>query len=166
MSAGPSRPASHLAESQKLTADAIVNLYEIQLRTEPVIQYLSDAPTRVWRGRTWELFGIKLSGEKRSADDQEARPQLQLINPEGVFSALIRQRLLDRATVIRRRVLRAHYEGNVQIFQQRMWYVSRVADVTAGQSISLELRSMSEGPNARVPFRQFIPPEFPMVRLS
>ena len=34
MSAGLNRPIEHLAESQKLTVDAFVNLFQIQLRTE------------------------------------------------------------------------------------------------------------------------------------
>ncbi|RWM90014.1 MAG: hypothetical protein EOR84_22660 [Mesorhizobium sp.] len=160
------KPQEHMTESQKLTADAFVNLYEIRLRTEPVILRLSDSVTRTWQGQVWEMFGVQLSGEKRSADDEESRPTLQLINPEGVFSTLIRRRLLDRATVIRYRVLRAHYEGDVNIFQRRMWYISRIASVTAGQSIQAELRVMTEGPNSRIPARQFMPPEFPTVRLS
>ncbi|TPL42621.1 MULTISPECIES: hypothetical protein [unclassified Mesorhizobium] len=160
------KPIEHMADSQKLTADGKVNLYEIQLKTEPVILRLSDTVTRTWQGQVWEMFGVQLSGEKRSADDEETRPSLQLINPEGVFSTLVRQRLLDRATVIRYRLLREHYEGDVQIFQRRIWYISRIADVTAGQSITAELRVMTEGPNSRIPARQFIPPEFPMVRLA
>ena len=166
MSAGINRPIEHLEDAQELTADGVVNLFEIRLRTEPVTLRLCDTTSRHWQGHEWEMFGIKLSGEKRSADDEEARPRLQLINPEGVFSSLIRQRLLDRATIIRRRVLLRHIEEDVPIYQQRMWYVSRVADVTVGQTITLELRAMSEGPNVRLPARQFIPPEFPMVRLS
>ncbi|ESY35772.1 hypothetical protein NKK48_01580 [Mesorhizobium sp. C386A] len=160
------KPDEHMTESQKLTADAFVNLYEIQLKTEPVIMLLSDSVSRTWGGRNWEMFGIQLTGEKRSADGEETRPKLQLINPEGVFSTLVRQRLLDRATVIRYRLLRAHFEGDVQIYQRRMWYVSRIADVTAGQSITAELRVMTEGPNSKIPARQFIPPDFPMVRLG
>lgn len=166
MSVEPNKPIEHLTESQKLTADAYVNLYEIQLKTEPVILRLSDSVTRTWQGQNWEMFGVAISGEKRSADGEETRPQLQFINPEGVFSTLVRQRLLDRATIIRYRVLRSHYENDVQIYQRRMWYISRIANVTAGQSITAELRVMTEGPNSRIPARQFIPPEFPMVRLG
>ncbi|WP_353645772.1 hypothetical protein [Mesorhizobium sp. WSM2239] len=154
-----------MADAQKLTADAHIDLFEIQLRTEPVTLRFTDSITRTWQGNLYEMFGIAISGEKRSAEDEESRPTLQVINPEGLFNSLVRQRLLDRATIIRRRVLLAHIEADVPIFQQRMWYVSRIADVTAGQSITMELRSMSEGPNVRLPARQFIPPDFPMVRL-
>lgn len=160
------RPSEHLTESQKLTADALVSLFEIQLRTEPVELFLVNGPSVTWRGQNYEQMGIQLTGEKRSADDEEDRPRLQVINPEGVFNTLVRQRLLDRATIIRRKILLQHLEEDLPIFQQRMWYVSRIADVTAGQSITMELRSMIEGPNSRLPARQFIPPEFPMVRLT
>ncbi|MBN8245139.1 hypothetical protein JF546_19145 [Nitratireductor aquimarinus] len=65
------RPQEHLAESQKLTADAIINLYEIRLRTEPVTIRVCDSTTRFWQGNTYEQFGIQVTGEKRSADDEE-----------------------------------------------------------------------------------------------
>lgn len=166
MSVTPNKPLEHMTDAQQLTADGYVNLYEIQLKTEPVILRLSDSVTRTWQGQEWEMFGVQISGEKRSADGEETRPRMQFINPEGVFSTLVRQRLLDRATVIRYRVLREHYEGDVQIYQRRMWYISRISDVTAGQSITAELRVMTEGPNSRIPARQYIPPDFPMVRLG
>lgn len=159
------KPPSHISDSQKLTGDAYVNLYEIQLRTEPSTLRVCDSVDTTWQGNLYEQFGLALTGEKRSANDEEARPQLQIFNPEGLFNPLIRQRLLDRATIIRRKVLLKHIELDLPIYEQRMWYVSRVADATAGQSVTLELRSMIEGPNARVPARQYIPPEFPMVRL-
>lgn len=159
-------PIEHLTDSQKLTADGVVFLYEIQLRTEPVTLRLSSTVECTWQGQTWEMAGIQISGEKRSADGEEARPKLQIYNPEGVFSTLIRQKLLDRATVIRYRILKTHLDGNVAIYQRRMWYVSRIADVTSGQTITAELRSMTEGPNNMIPARMFIPPDFPMVRLA
>ena len=160
-----SAPLEHKVDSQKLTADAHIHLYEIQLRTEPVTLRFSDTTTNTWQGNVYGMFSIHIAGERRTAEDEEARPTLQVINPEGLFNSLVRQRLLDRATVIRRTILLAHLEADVPIYQQRMWYVSRVADVTAGQSITMELRSMSEGPNMRLPARQFCPPEFPLVRL-
>ncbi|TGT64095.1 MULTISPECIES: hypothetical protein [unclassified Mesorhizobium] len=166
MSVEANKPLEHMQDAQKLTADGYVNLYEIQLKTEPVILRLTDSVSRKWQGQDWEMFGVQISGEKRSADGEETRPQLQFINPEGVFSTLVRQRLLDRATVIRYRLLREHYEGDVQIYQRRMWWISRISNVTAGQTIAAELRVMTEGPNSRIPARQFIPPEFPMVRLG
>ncbi|MBN9551301.1 MAG: hypothetical protein J0H31_21150, partial [Alphaproteobacteria bacterium] len=133
MSLEPNKPLELMQDAQKLTADGYVNLYEIQLKTEPVILRLTDSVGRKWRGQDWEMFGVQISGEKRSADGEETRPQLQFINPEGVFSTLVRQRLLDRATVIRYRLLREHYEGDVQIYQRRMWWLSRISNVTAGQ---------------------------------
>lgn len=159
------KPVSHLQEAEKLTADALVDLYEFRLRTENVtIRFKNDTGSS-WLGNFYEGFALEMSGEKRSAEDEESRPRMRIFNPEGIFNSLIRQSLLDRATVTRRRVLLKHLEGNVAISQNRMWYVSRVSEVIAGQSVQLELRSMTEGPNFMIPARQYIPPAFPMVRL-
>lgn len=159
------RPIEHLREAEKLTADALIDLYEIQLRTESAtIRVKNDSPA-TYLGQFYEGFPIEITGESRSAEDEEARPRLRVMNPEGVFNSLVRQKLLDRATVIRRRVLLQHLEQDVAIFQQRMWYVSRISEVLAGQSVQMELRSMTEGPNFMIPARMYMPPSFPMVRL-
>jgi hypothetical protein len=87
------------------------------------------------------------------------------MNPFGIFNSAAKKGQIDRATVIRRRVLRRHVEADVNIFEQRMWYVGRVRELISGQSISLELRNMTEGANFQIPCRMFIPPDFPMVTL-
>ena len=159
------KPKTHLQEAEKLTADGFVDLYEIRLKTVNTILRIKNNNSVTYLGNFYEGFPCEMSGEKRSSDDEESRPQLRIMNPEGVFNSLVRSRLLDQATVIRRRALLAHVTGNVNIFQQRMWYVSRPSEVIAGQSVTLELRGMTEGPNIQIPARMFIPPAFPMVRL-
>lgn len=158
-------PESHLVEGQKLTADAEVDLYQINLATSPVIYRFKNSDTVAWQGAIWEGIALTLSGDSHTSDDENSRPTLRMINPAGVFNAPAFAGLIDRALVIRKRVLRPHLDANANIFQQRMWYVDRVKELVHGKFIGLELRTMTDGPAFQLPLRMYIPPEFPMVSL-
>jgi phage-related protein len=158
-------PVSHLQEAQKLTADALVDLYTVSLKNLSVVFRFKNDDTRTWLGQTYEGMACRMSGDDRSADGEESRPLLQIMNPFGIFNSAARKGQLDLATVTRKRVLFQHLEGNVNIAETRMWYVGRIRELISGQSISLELRNMTEGANFQIPCRQYIPPEFPMVSL-
>lgn len=158
-------PRSHLEESQKLTADGEVNLYEIHLKNDPVVFRCKANDTVVWQGRTWEGMGIKMSGDSRSADEEEAKPRLTIVNPAGIFNKPAVEGKIDQAIVVRKRILRRHLDENLNIFHQRMWWVGKIPELISGQLITLELRSMTEGPNFQLPVRYYAPPEFPLVSL-
>ena len=106
-----------------------------------------------------------MTGDSSSADGEESRPTLQIMNPLGIFNSAIISGNIDFAIVTRYTVLRRHIDNNSDIKQQRMWRVGRVKELISGQSVSLELRSMSEGPNFQIPVRQYIPPTFPTVSI-
>lgn len=158
-------PASHLEESLKLTADALVDLFSIQLVTKPVTIRVKNDNTVTWQGNTYEGWPIQLSGDKMTADGEESRPSLIFANPYGAFNRFAQDGDLERATVIRRRVLREALEQDVGIFQQHMWYVSRVREVKSGEAITLELKQLTEGPLFKLPVRKYMPPEFRQVSL-
>jgi len=156
-------PASHITESHKLTLDALVDLFEVQLAALPVIWRFKDDGEATWQGNTYEHWPCQFTGDERTADAKEARPKLRIVNPEGVFNSFVMGGNVERATVIRRRLLRRHLASNSNIYEQRIWYVSRIPEMISGQAVTLELRNMSEGPRFMIPVRQFIPPEFPFV---
>lgn len=160
-----SAPVSHLEEAQKLTADGLVDLYTISLKNDPVIFRFKNDDTLSWQGNTYEGMACRSSGDTRSSDGEESRPTLQVMNPLGIFNRAAIEGKLDLATVIRRRVLRQHVLDNVNIYEQRMWYIGRIRELISGQSITFELRNMTEGANFQIPCRMFIPPEFPLVSL-
>lgn len=160
-----STPVSHIAESQKLTADALVDLYQITLKDSPTVFRFKNDNTVTWRGNEYEGMACKLSGDSRTADGEESRASLQILNPLGIFNLPAMAGDLDLAVMIRKRVLRQHIDSNTNIFEQRMWYVGRVRELISGQSITLELRNMTEGANFQIPVRMYIPPEFPLVSL-
>jgi lambda family phage minor tail protein L len=158
-------PVSHKQEAQKLTADALVDLFTITLKNVPVVFRFKEGNEVIWQGLKFEGMACHMTGDNRSADGEESKPSLQIMNPLGVFNAAAVKGQLDLAVVRRQRVLQKHIDGNVGIFQQRMWYVGRVRELISGQSISFDLRNMTEGANFQIPVRMFTPPEFPMVTL-
>lgn len=158
-------PVTHLEEAQKLTADALVDLYTVILKSDPIIFRFKADDTVSWQGQTYEGMACRMTGDSRSSDGEESRPTLQVMNPLGIFNSAAVQGKLDLATVIRRRALRQHVLDNVGIYEQRMWYVGRIRELISGQSITFELRNMTEGANFQIPCRMYIPPEFPMVSL-
>lgn len=160
-----SAPKSHLEESLLLTADAPVDLYTIILKVSGAEFPFTADRTVTWQGVEYEGIACRMSGDSQNADGEESRPLLQLMNPFGVFNTPAINGLLDYATVIRKRVLGRNVTNNVNIFEQRMWYVGRIRELVAGQGISFELRNMTEGANFQIPCRMYIPPEFPMVTL-
>ena len=158
-------PVSHLQDALSLTGDGIVYLYQITLLGSGVTFRFKNNDTVTWQGNIYEGIPCQMTGESRTADDQESRPSLRVYNPGGIFNAPALDGSLYKAIVIRKRVLRQHIDSNTNIYAQRMWFVERPKELISGQYISLDLRDMTEGQNFQLPVRQYIPPEFPMVSL-
>lgn len=157
-------PTEHLDESQKLTADAYVDLFEVTFRGTSTVLRMTNGPTVTWQGNTYDGQACQLSGERRNSDGEEVRPTLTIMNPMGVFKSYVAQGILEQSLVVRKRLLRQFLEDDVNLYEQRMWTVGRVASLT-GQTIVLELRNLADGPNYVIPGRMYYPPEFPLVRL-
>lgn len=158
-------PAEHVEDAQKLEADAYVDLFQIILSDKSSKIYLKINKDTDWQGNTYEGTGIQIDGVGVYADDTTSRPKLTIFNPQGVFSSLLDSGLLDNATIVRYRVLKAHIDADLPIYRRQQWKVSRVASVKT-PFIQLELRDMLDGQNFQVPGRMFIPPDFPTVSLQ
>jgi len=158
-------PIEHIQDSKELEADAYVDLFEIILSDKVTKIYLKKDKDVDWQGHTYEGTGIKIEGVGTYADDEVARPKLTLFNPEGVFSSIVNQGLLDNATVVRIRVLKQHIIDDVPVYRRSQWRVSRVGSMVK-PTIGLELRDMLDGQNFQTPGRMFIPPDFPTVSLQ
>jgi phage-related protein len=158
-------PVTHAAESQKLNSEDYAQLFEVALSGGQGSIYFWDGPTRTYQTKTYESLGCLLTGETKTATEQESRPTFAIHNPGNAFAPYVLEGYVDGATVIRRRVLKTHFEADVPILQRRIWTVARVADLDLdGQKILLELRDPSSGQNFLFPGRVYIAPEFPSVR--
>lgn len=165
-------PAPHVEEGLKLTADAEVDLWEIALMNIPdggsAVVRFRDGPmgyTTTWANKTFDHMAVQVTGLSRSSEDEKNRPTLRLMNPIGIFNAPAFNGQFDGAVIQRFTVLRQHLEANIPISNNEMWFIGRVKELVSGQSISFELRALSDGPDQLIPARMFIPPEFPFVTL-
>jgi len=166
-------PQTHLQDSQKLTADGLVDLFEITLDawrndfdySNNTKVFIKANNTVIWQGNTYEGIGLRFSGAGNSADEQVSRPAFQVANPDGLFTSLVVNGRLEAALVTRKRVLKTDLDANVNQFQVQTWRVSRIASVTK-TIITLELRDQLDGQTFLVPARIYMPPTFPLVSLS
>jgi lambda family phage minor tail protein L len=158
---------AQVAESLKLTGDALVNLYRIQLRAAPGTPYIyfTDGQTTTWLGQTYDAAPIKLTGTSRNSEEERSRPTLTVTDTLGALVEFAHLGYFDYARVTRHRLLRAHLESNVNLADTRQWYVARIREVIPRQSITLELRSLSDGATQLLPARKYTPPEFPFVTI-
>ena len=164
-------PTTHLDEGLRLTGQALVDLFELQLSnvvTPTFVRATAGMPgqTTTWDGKVWEHVPIRFTGFNRSADAERSRPSLTVVNPDGAFNQFARAGNFDRAFLVRYRVLKAHLDAGVVLSHQNLWVVSRVTNLTANQGLSVELRSLSDGPDNLIPARKFMPDAgFPFVSL-
>lgn len=158
-------PAEHIEDSLKLEADGYVSLYQIILPEGAGTLYLTHNHDKTWQGNSYEGTFINISGVASFADEEASRPSLTILNPMNIFHSLVNQGALDNAKVVRIRVLKEHYENNVNIFRKQQWRISRVASLVE-PNIVVELRNMMDGQMFMTPARMYIPPEFPAVSLT
>ena len=158
-------PLEHMEDAQKLEADAYIDLFQIVLSDKQTKLYLKMSHDVTWQGNHYEGTGIKIDGVATYASEEVSRPKLTLFNPEGVYSSLVDDGLLDGAKVVRYRVLKADIDNDRPIYRVQQWKVSRIADLRVG-SIVVELRDLMDGQTFMVPYRMFIPPDFPTVSIS
>jgi lambda family phage minor tail protein L len=157
-------PPTHLVDAQKLEADGYVDLWEIMLIGGSVIRLKANDPV-TYRSNVYEAFAIQISGESQNSDTEVSRPKLNIINPDGAFSPAIHRGDLNRATVVRKRVLRTDLLANTNVFQQNSWTISRVVSLNK-HAASFEMRGVGDMQRFVVPIRMFVPPDFPLVSLT
>jgi phage-related protein len=159
----PPIPVTHVEHATRLEADGFVHLFLLHLRSGAKVRMVNGR-TVTWDGATWHGMACQLVGVAVHAEEQNARPRFQVQNPDGVFSALMGQRLLDGARLERRRVLAGDLAAGAGFYVSQSWRVGRVSRVTR-IGIELELRDITDNPNFVIPSVLFTPPDFPVVKI-
>jgi phage-related protein len=155
---------AQLEDAQQLTGDAYVDLFEITL-TNATKVYLSPGKEYTWQAHSYEYIPCKLDTVERNGGDEINRPKFTLANPDGAFTSLVGQGLIDNALLTRRRLLLADLLANSNTAISNVWKIKRVVSVTR-DTVTLELRDQLDGQFFLTPGRMFIPPEFAQVRLQ
>ena len=158
-------PPSHIEEAMKLTADAEIDLYELSPLSGGTVYFKADNPV-TWLGQEYEGLPCVLTGEEDSLD-KTPMPRMTL-GQEDVdllpFKALVFDGHLDGAILVRKRVLLDNLLANANIKQTTTWRVKRIPEYSRSK-ITLILASFSAAQHQTVPFRQYLPPDFPWVDL-
>lgn len=154
-------PQEHREENLKLSADPYVDLFHIQLRDGSNL-YIKEGDPVHWNGNDWESLPISFTGYEVKSDGQVSRPKLQVVNPEGVFSRIVMDGTIDKATLFRYRVLRRDIDLDNPVYQLLQWTIWMCTGITKNY-MTFECRNPMDGNNFYVPARQYLPPEFPTV---
>lgn len=157
-------PMAQVVEAQNTQGQGEIDLFEIRLVGGAIVYYKANENV-AWQGHVYEGIAIQLTGVEDNVAASDSKPKLIVVNKLGVFSSFIAAGNLEKAIVIRRRVLRSHMLKNAKIFQQRTWFITQVSGLNNNQ-VTCELRALSDGPNFLVPARMFLSPEFPVVSLQ
>lgn len=155
---------THAEDAHSLEGDGIVELFEIYLLDGAGI-FLKNNESVTWQGKSYEGIALQLSGVGQYSDEENARPNFVIANPEGMFSTMVRDGALDGAFVYRYRVLRADLEADLAVYKLQGWRVRRVSSLTR-HKITLEMRDQLDGQFFQTPARMFIPPEYKQVSLG
>lgn len=163
----PSIPIEHITDTQQLSADAELDFYELTPAGQSGVIRFKNDNTMTWKGN--EYFGIPvvLSGETFTSDGNMVQPQLVIGQTDidlSVFKGLIYDGSLDGAKIERHRVLLTHALANQDIKTTRSYRVKRVDSYNTFQ-IVLALATFTVSGPSTMPFRQFLPPDFPFVRI-
>lgn len=151
--------------SHDLTPDALVTLFKIVLNNKTTTFFLSPTKEVTWQGDLYEQVPCHMTGIGQNSDAQVNRPKFSFANPEGLFTPHIYQGRMDNALITRIRILKSDLDNDYDFAVRETFRVSKVAQL--GQQIGvLELRDIMDSHRFTLPARQYLPPEFPHVRLQ
>ncbi len=163
---GGDRSLVQATEALNPSGDGEVFLYEVWLAPSGSgTLYLKNNDEVTWQGQLYEKAAIQVTGVSVSTEKGDSSPKLQFANPADIFTPFILSGALEKATLIRKRVLRKHLDANARIYTQRTWYISQVTKIVDSQ-VYCDLKNLSDGPVYLAPARTYRPPEFPVVSLG
>lgn len=162
----PSLPQNHVEDSLKLQgADGRVHLYELSPLSGGTIYFKPDNPL-TWQGHLYEGLPCAITGDEISTE-KSPTPRMT-IGQENLdllpFKGLIHDGYLEGATLVRKIVLLDDLINDRNIKRTSYFRVKRVESYSRS-SISIVLATFSGAVNQTLPFRQYLPPNFPWVDL-
>lgn len=160
-------PTSHIDDSQKLIADAEIDLFVLTPLAGGSLYFKSDDDV-TWQSNFYIGLPLMFSEGKQSSDSPPGQSRLT-VGQENIdlslFKPLVHDGLLDGALITRHIVLRDHIISNSNIKQTRVYRVVRVEAYSRSQ-VRLALSSTSDGTGFTMPHRQYLPPDFPAVLIE
>lgn len=161
-------PVTHVNDALSLTADARLDFFILTPSIGTGTIYFRPDNDVTWRGNTYLGLPLSFTGEKDSAEGGGSSPRLQIGSPNidlSIFKSHIRDGSLDNAVVVRKTALLTDVLADNNIYSSKTYRVETVENYSRS-SISLLLARFSGARRTTIPFRQFLPPDFPFVSLS
>ena len=161
-------PSSHVTDALSLVADARLDFFILTPSVGTGTIFFRPDNDITWMGNDYLGLPLSFTGEKDSVEGGGASPRLQIGSPNidlSPFKSHIRDGSLDNAVIERRTALLADVLANNNIYSRRVYRVATVENYSRS-SISLLLARFSGARRTTIPFRQFLPPDFPFVSLS
>lgn len=160
-------PNSHVADALTLTgADGRIDFFELTPTGGTGTLYFKNDNDVTWMGNTYTGLPIGFTGEKDSVT-ASASPRMTIGQPNldlSMFKGLIRAGSLDDALIVRKTALLYDVIANNDIKISHTYRVG-VVEAYGRSSISLQLRRFSGARRTTLPFRQYLPPAFPYVKI-
>lgn len=163
----PNIPAEHIADSHELVAEGRVDLFSLTPSGGTGVLNFKPDNTVTWLGVEYAGLPLQLSGEKKSSDIGYSMPKLTIGQPDidlSIFKPMIYDGWLDNAVIVRQTVLTDNLINNVNIKEVRVYRVKRVEQYSRTQ-IVMQLATLSDSLGFQMPYRQYLPPAFPSVKL-
>jgi phage-related protein len=120
-----------------------------------------------YRGIVYTGLPMTLSGEKRTAETGLNMPKLTIGQTDidlSLFKPMIYDGYLDNAVIVKSTVLTNNLINNANIRELRTYRVKRVEQYSRTQII-MQLATLSDSLGFMMPYRQYLPPAFPTVKL-
>jgi phage-related protein len=159
-------PAEQIADSHKLTADGMVDLFELTpAGGSGTIRFKADNDV-TWRSNLYTGVPLSLTGEKMSADSGLASPRLTIGQNNvdlSLFKPLIWDGSLDNAVVNRITILLDDMINNRLVRRLHTYRIKRVESYTR-TNVVLQLATYSDSLGFQLPYRTYTQPSFPAVQ--
>ena len=160
-------PTEHVTDSHQLVAEGRVDLFSLTPSGGTgTLNFKADNDV-TYRGTVYTGLPLQLSGERRNSDIGLSMPKLTIGQPDidlSLFKPMIYDGWLDNAVIVRQTVLTNNLIANANIKELRTYRVKRVEQYSRTQ-IVLQLATLSDSLGFMMPYRQYLPPAFPSVKL-
>lgn len=154
----------NLVSALELLQSAMLKLITLQLIDGSVIR-ICDRYNVTYLGVEYKYLNFEISDLSETTSGEAIRPNLKIINPNGLFTKLalsdtLEAGILDLIRIPENEVV----SGNIQTVFSDRWKIYNVSDIN--QSLTLQLRRLNDFRTDNIPPRKYSPPDFPTTNLE
>jgi phage-related protein len=160
-------PAEHIADAHKLTADGALDLFELTPAGSGATLRFKQDNDVTWRSNLYHGLPMQFTTDGSSTDKAADLPKLVIGQANidlSLFKPLIYDGSLDGCVVVRYHLLLTNLLNNSSIYELYTYRGKQVQSYNRSV-VTLQLASLSDSLNFSLPYRQYLPPDFPAVNI-